>query len=193
MRLNKLRRAGFVKLSVQKCHILPAAPLSDGITLLPGDCSLLWLSNGGVDLVSCGTPVWGFRLVRERSYLSWGFQTTLYWLLPCPIWWIPIPSLLFTPFWFFVFSHFCLFLLWSFFWQEWLIDRHLFIQDSAGICQYWLDPVGLVKIKNITITLYLVFVWGRVSQGQTSFSVYLAGFHLGFEDHVCFELQLTIL
>lgn len=183
MRLNKLRRAGFVKLSVQKCHILPAAPLSDGITLLPGDCSLpgqLWHTSLGVQVSEREIlPLLGFS---NNSWLASAMPDLMN---PNPI------TSVYTCF--FVFSHFCLFLLWSFFWQEWLIDRHLFIQDSAGICQYWLDPVGLVKIKNITITLYLVFVWGRVSQGQTSFSVYLAGFHLGFEDHVCFELQLTIL
>lgn len=99
--------------------------------LLPGDCSLLWLSKVVVELLSCGAPVWVFRWVRDRHPTSPVFLTTLYWLLPCLIWWIPytMAHLLFTPFYFFFLTFayfyyevFCFGL--GFFLQGWLIDRH---------------------------------------------------------------------
>lgn len=106
-------------------------------------------------LVSCGTPVWVLRWVRDRHTASPGFFKQLFagfclvWFGESHLPWHSFPSL-YT--FLFFFPHFCLLLLWSYFWQGWLIDRHLFIQGSSGICQYWLDPMDLVKIKNITIT-----------------------------------------
>lgn len=102
-----------------------------GADLLPVDYYLLWLSKVVVELVSCGTPLWVFRWVRDRHTASPGFFKELFtgfclaWFDESHIPWHAFASV-YTFLFIYFFSHFCILLLWSYFWQGWLIGTYLY-------------------------------------------------------------------